>query len=114
MSIVTAPEVQGPNVLVEVCVVDTENLIFARPDLIFSAFLFDQSCRWTCMCCGWLHVGTTYTFLLANNEVSLVGALCVRCRQHPFLRNLLIDTYSQIFPKMSWKNPMIEMPPVVQ
>jgi hypothetical protein len=107
-------QIQERKILIEVAVVDAENLIFSRPDFILSAFLFDESCHWQCATCPALHAGTAFTFLLVDNEVSLAGAICPRCREHPYLRQLLVDLFSQAFPSIDFKLPMVAMPPGVQ
>ncbi len=110
-----SPElVQGPQVLVEVYVVDTENLILARPDFVLAAFLLEDQCRWECIVDRAMPPIAAYSFVLADNKLVLAGGLCSRCRADPRLRQRLVDLYSKVFPSVSWKLSAITMPSVTQ
>ena len=108
------PRFKKPKISVEITVIHSENLIYSRPDFVVAAFLLEDQCRWECIIDRAMPPIAAYCFLLADGELILAGGICPRCREHPYLRQLLIDVYSKIFPTVSWKMPMIEMPRGIQ
>jgi hypothetical protein len=103
-----------PKIAVEITVIHSENLIYSRPDFVLAAYLLEHDRRWECILDHAMPPIAAYSFLLADGELVAVGGICPRCREHPFLRQLLIDFYSKEFPSVEWKLPMVAMPPGIQ